>query len=76
MDTKKPFKITDRVFILTDLCMWEKNKKDRTKSPHAIQVIDLQTGATRYIQSGSRIRFVAGQISKVNDQNDYNLESK
>lgn len=56
--------------------MWEKNKKDRTKSPHAIQVIDLQTGATRYIQSGSRIRFVAGQISKVNDQNDYNLESK
>lgn len=62
----------DREFILTDGCMWEKNKKDGTAFPHAIEVVDVETGQVRYIKSGSRIRFIDGQITMTRDQASYN----
>lgn len=68
--TKKDIK--DNTFILTDSCMWEKNKQEGKKSPHAIQVVDEDTGKTRFIKSGSRIKFVSGEISPEITQEDYN----
>lgn len=65
---KKP----TQTFILTDGCMWEKNKKDGTAHPHAIEVIDAKTGQVRYIKSGSHIKFVAGEITDTRDQVQYN----
>jgi len=62
------------VFILTDGCMWEKNKKEGTAHAHAIEVIDAKTGQVRYIKSGSRIKFVEGEITKTRDQATYNAQ--
>lgn len=59
-------------FIVTDSCMWEKNKQDGTRAPHAIQVTDEKTGQTRYILTGSRIKFIEGDISQVFSQEQYN----
>lgn len=61
-----------RLFLLTDGCMWEKNKKDSTAHPHAIEVVDTETGAVRYIKSGSKISFVEGEITATRDQEIYN----
>jgi len=61
-----------RIFILTDACLWEMNKKAGVYHPHAIEVVDSETGQVRYIQSGARIKFVEGQISKGREQDDYN----
>lgn len=61
-------KIQDRKFLLTDYCIWEKNKKDCSNSPHSIQVVDTETGQTRYIPSGSIIKFVSGKIKDRNEE--------
>lgn len=66
----------ERTFILTDTCLWEKNKVDQTFYPHAIEVVDDETGQVRYIQSGSRVKFLDGTISVGRDQNNYNKISK
>lgn len=63
---------TNKIFILTDGCMWEQNKQNETFHPHAIEVIDDETGQMRYIRSGARIKFVAGDISETRDQETYN----
>lgn len=60
-------------FILTDLCMWEKNKQEGKNDTHAIIVIDEKTGQNRMIKGGSRIRFVDGEITEPLKQEDYNL---
>lgn len=39
---------------------------------HAIEVVDLETGAVRYINSGSHIAFIEGQITDIRSQNYYN----
>lgn len=62
----------DTIWLLTDTCMWEKNKQEGTRAPHAIQVIDTKTGQSRFIRSGSHIKFVDGQISPVFSQEEYN----
>ena len=67
-------KDTNRVFILTDSCMWEKQKQDGTRAPHTIQVIDEQTGQTRYILTGARIKFLDGNISEPFTQEQYNVQ--
>lgn len=59
-------------FILTDTCMWEKNKQNSTYHPHAIEVVDIVTGQVRYIKSGSVIKFVSGEITESQDQKTYN----
>lgn len=69
-------KDTARTFILTDGCMWEQNKKQGAFHPHAIEVVDAETGQVRYIQSGARIRFVEGLISDGRNQEQYNEATK
>ena len=68
----KKTKVEPQVFLLTDGCMWEKNKQDKTCYPHAIEVVDMETGQIRYIKSGSRIQFVEGAITEGRDQEFYN----
>jgi hypothetical protein len=55
--------------------MWEKNKRDRTSFPHAIEVVDAATGQVRYIKSGSRIAFLEGEITEARDQSQYNAQA-
>lgn len=62
----------ERVFLLTDLCQFESNKLKGTFHPHAIEVVDIETGQVRYIQSGAKIKFVEGLISEGRDQASYN----
>ena len=59
-------------FMLTDGCMWEMNKQNGTGNPHAIEVVDINTGAVRYIKSGSLIMFISGEITEGRDQKSYN----
>lgn len=61
-------------FVVTDGCMWEKNKQDGTTFPHAIEVVDLQTGQVRYIKAGSVIAFIEGQITAARNQEQYNTQ--
>lgn len=65
-------KLQAKTFLLTDDCMWEKNKQEGTRAPHAICVVDIDTGQMQYIRSGSHIKFVAGEISPIKDQDAYN----
>ena len=67
--------MNEKVFIITDLCMWENNKKNKTNYPHAIQVVDAETGQVRYIKSGSKIAFIEGQITESHSQETYNKET-
>lgn len=64
--------LTEKTFILTDGCMWEMNKQMGTSAPHAVEVVDLETGQVRYIKSGSKIRFVEGDITSERIQEVYN----
>ena len=66
---------TERIFILTDGCMWEQNKKQGSFHPHAIEVVDVETGQMRYIKSGAKIKFVEGDITVGRDQELYNSRS-
>ena len=65
-------KDTEKTFIITDLCMWEKNKQEGTFAPHCIGVVDEETGETRFINSGAKIRFLSGEISPKLIQKNYN----
>lgn len=66
----------DEIYILTDGCMWEKNKEEGTFFPHAIEVVDSKTGQVRYIKSGSRIAFLEGEITITRSQETYNKVPK
>lgn len=61
-----------RTFLLTDACLWEKNRQEGTFHPHAIEVVDIETGQVRYIESGAKIQFVEGKISDNRNQEIYN----
>lgn len=63
---------TEKVFIVTDSCMWEANRLSGSRAPHSIEVIDAATGQVRFIRSGSKIRFVDGDITEPNTQEMYN----
>ena len=65
-------KDNQKTFLLTDGCMWEMNKQNGTEHPHAIEVVDMETGQVRYIKCGAQIRFVSGDISEGRDQKSYN----
>jgi len=62
----------EKIFLLTDGCMWEMNKQNSKTHPHSIEVVDMETGSVRYIKSGSRIKFIEGEISVARNQEDYN----
>ena len=73
--TTKPKTIVNpktKTFLLTDCCMWEMNKQNNKNAPHAIEVVDMETGQVRYIKSGSKIRFAEGDITDSHSQEDYN----
>jgi len=67
-------KDTEKIFILTDLCMWEKNKQEGKTDEHAIIVVDEETGQTRMIAGGTKIRFVEGKISEAMTQEQYSAQ--
>ena len=62
----------DKVFILTDGCMWEKNKQEGTRFPHSIEVVDIETGAVHFIRSGAKIALLDGDITEARSQEEYN----
>lgn len=62
----------DKIFILTDMCMWEKNRQEGGKDEHAIIVVEKETGKTYVIDGGSEIIFVSGKIKGPATQDDYN----
>ena len=62
----------ETIYLLTDGCMWEANKRNGTTHPHAMEVVDIKTGAVRYITSGSKIAFIEGEITDIRTQKAYN----
>ena len=70
--SKKHKELQERIFIVTDSCMWEANRKLNVYHPHALEVVDCETGQVRFIQSGARIKFVDGLITDSRDQDSYN----
>lgn len=66
----------EKIYILTDGCFWEKNKKEGVEHAHSIEVVDLETGAVRYIKSGSKISFVRGEITDIRTQKAYNQQTR
>lgn len=60
------------IYIVTDGCMWEQNKKNSTYHPHAIEVVNIKTGQVQYIKSGARITFKEGEITDLRTQETYN----
>lgn len=62
----------EKIYLLTDGRMWEANKRGGTSHPHAMEVVDLETGAVRYITSGSKIAFIDGEITDIRTQAAYN----
>ena len=67
-------RVLENTFILTDSCMWEANKQNGTRSEHCIEVVDEKTGQVRYIATGSRVKFIEGNITEVHTQEKYNEE--
>lgn len=63
---------SEKVYLLTDCCAWEKNKKDGTNFPHSIEVVDLENGAVHYIRSGAKIALIEGNMTEGRNQEDYN----
>lgn len=66
----------EKVYLLTDGCGWEINRQTGNEHPHSVEVVDLKTGAVRYITSGSKISFIEGKISDIRTQEAYNKEIK
>lgn len=66
----------EKVYLLTDGCLWEQNKRNGTEHPHAIEVVDTKTGAVRFITSGSKIAFIEGEITDLRTQKAYNKATK
>lgn len=64
----------ETVFVVTDGCMWEMNKQNKTSRAHAIEVVDITTGQVRYIKTGSKIKFVEGNITYSRNQEQYNSQ--
>lgn len=62
----------EKIYLLTDGCMWEANKRNGKNHPHSMEVVDIETGAVQYITSGSHIKFVKGEITDIRTQEAYN----
>ncbi len=69
---KEKKKDTEKTFLLTDGCVWEMNKQNKSDNPHAIEVVDAESGQIRYIRGGAIIKFISGMITEGRNQNDYN----
>ena len=62
----------EEIYIVTDGCMWEINEQIGDEHPHAMEVVNIETGAIRYIKSGSKVSFIEGEISDIRTQKTYN----
>ena len=49
-------------YILTDFCY--RFGKEKGRSPHYVEVVDLETGEVRQLKSGSVIRVLKGRWKK------------
>ena len=65
----------DKVYLLTDGCMWEQNKRNKTFYPHAIEVVDIETGQVIFIKSGARIALIEGETTSIRTQEEYNKKT-
>ena len=72
---KKAEKLVEPTYLVTGGCMWEMNKKQGSYHPHAIEVVNVETGQVQYIRSGSKIKFLEGQITETRDQDSYNEQT-
>lgn len=56
--------IKDKKYLLTDQCFWEANPPenynplDPKRKPHAITLVDIETGSVVMLQSGSIVKVV------------------
>ena len=66
--------MNEEEYIVTDGCIWERNKVEGRTDPHSIEVVDIKTGQVRYIKGGSHIKFVSGEISEKRTQEGYNRQ--
>lgn len=64
-------KKNEKVYLLTDGCAWEINEQAGNEHPHSVEVVDLETGAVRYIRSGSKIKLIQGEITDIRTQETY-----
>lgn len=64
--------MNEKVFMLTDGCAWEINKQAGNEHPHSVEVVDMETGAVRYIKSGAKISLLEGKITDIRTQAAYN----
>ncbi len=64
--------VVDRDYLVTDHCGWEEltedekqkyNPYDGSRSPHAVQLIDQETGTVVHLLSGSIVRIVKSRIT-------------
>ena len=74
--TTKRYMENEKVYMLTDGCGWEINKQTGNEHPHSVEVVDIKTGAVRYITSGSKIKFIEGKISDLRTQAAYNKKTE
>lgn len=45
-------------YIVTDSCFFYEPKKKRGRSPHVIELVDVETGNVKKLKSGSVIKIV------------------
>lgn len=57
----------DREYIITDFCFWAENAPedynifDKDRKPHAVSLVDKETGTMVMLQSGSVIKIVSAK---------------
>lgn len=55
-------------YIVTDQCMWETarlqdyNPLDPRRAPHALTLVDIETGSIAFLKSGSIIKVIESKL--------------
>lgn len=56
--------IVDKEYVVTDECYWisnapeDYNPYDKTRKPHAVSIVDIDTGTVVLLKSGSIIKVI------------------
>jgi len=65
--------VAEKEYVVTDQCGWERltedeqceyNPYDKSRKPHAIQLVDVDTGTVVELESGSIVRIVKARESE------------
>lgn len=65
--------VPDKEYIVTDQCGWEMltedeqcdyNPYDKSRKPHAVQLVDAETGTVVQLESGSIVKIVKARESE------------